>query len=176
MGTLTEAEVGTVLGTDGILAKIVMTAPPTGYDDGYFCLADGEKVLFNVHVSTTHISVGSELLSNGLILFKELTLKSIPKGCTFDIEFGVPPTLDSLSPATAVSGDPDLVLSCIGTGFTGQTVIIFGSHEEPTTLVSDTEVTTGVKPSLFAPAVVPVQLRMGQIYTEALDFTFTEPV
>ena len=55
MGTSLKAEeVGTVLGTDGITAaKIVEidSALPTGYDDGVAaCLADGEKVLFNVYM------------------------------------------------------------------------------------------------------------------------------
>jgi hypothetical protein len=55
-------------------------------------------------------------------------------------------------------------------------VIRFGSQDEPTTLVSETEVTTGVKPSLFAPAVVPVMVHNGPIRTDPIDFTFTEPV
>ncbi|WP_338695267.1 NAD(P)-binding domain-containing protein [Bradyrhizobium sp. 26S5] len=50
-----------------------------------------------------------------------------------------PPVLTSLSPDTAVSGDPDFVLSCIGTGFDQSTTIIFGDYDEETTLVSDTE-------------------------------------
>jgi hypothetical protein len=176
MPTITEAEVGTIIATDGILARVTMITSPTSYDDDYFSLTDGTSVLFNIHLTTSHIGAGSDLLSNGLVLFKELTVKSIPKGATFEIEYGVPPTLASLNPAMAVSGDPDFVMSCIGTGFTAGSVIRFGDFDEPTTLVSDTEITTGVKPSLFAPAVVPVLVRNGPIYTAPLDFTFTEPV
>jgi len=83
-------------------------------------------------------------------------------------------TLDSLSPNSAVSGSEDLVLSCIGTGFTIETVMKFGDYDEPTTLVSSTEVTTIVKPSIFAPAVVPVRVRNSAMTTDPLDFTFTD--
>jgi len=85
------------------------------------------------------------------------------------------PTLDSLSPATAVSGDAaDIVMSCIGTGFTPDSIIVFNGYIEPTTFVSDTEVTTGVKPSLFAvPAVCPVEVHTGSQVAGPIDFTFT---
>jgi hypothetical protein len=83
--------------------------------------------------------------------------------------------LTSLSPNTAVSGSADVVMSCIGIGFTSETIIQFGEHDEPTTLVSPTEVTTGVKPSLFAPAAVPVLVKNGSLSSEPLDFTFTAP-
>jgi hypothetical protein len=85
------------------------------------------------------------------------------------------PVLSALTPDTAVSGADDLTLSCTGTSFTDKSVIMFGSVSEPTTFVSDTEVTTVVKPSLFAPAVVPVTVRNGASGSNALDFTFTEP-
>ena len=175
MATITDAEVGQEVATNCILSKIVLTAVPTSYSDDYFCLTDGDRVLYNIHIGTSPVSAGSVLMDNETILFESLTVKSIPVGCTLDYELTEPPTLASLSPDTAVSGDPDLTLSCTGTGFTGRTVIKFGDHDEPTTLVSDTEVTTGVKPSLFAPAVVPVLVHNGPISTDPLDFTFTEP-
>lgn len=83
--------------------------------------------------------------------------------------------LTSLSPNTAVSGSADLVMSCIGTGFTKETVIKFGDYDEPTTFVSATEVTTGVKPSLFAPAAVPVLVHTATETSEPINFTFTAP-
>jgi hypothetical protein len=85
-------------------------------------------------------------------------------------------SLDSLSPDTVVSGSDDLTLSCIGSSFNAETIIKFGDFDEPTTLVSSTEVTTIVKPSLFAPAVVPVQVHNGPVYSAPLYFSFTEPV
>jgi len=85
------------------------------------------------------------------------------------------PTLTSLSPNTAVSGDAaDIVMSCIGSGFTPASIIVFNGYGEPTTFVSDTEVTTGVKPSLFVvPAVCPVEVHTGSQVTGPVDFTFT---
>jgi hypothetical protein len=85
------------------------------------------------------------------------------------------PVLSALTPDTAVSGDPDFELSCDGTDFTADCVIVFGSVDEPTTFVSDTEVTTVVKPSLFAPAIVPVTVRNGANSSNPVDFTFTAP-
>jgi hypothetical protein len=90
-----------------------------------------------------------------------------------------PPVLLSLSPNTVASGDPDFVLHCRGANFGAASVIHFGSEDnqdEPTTLVSSTEVTTGVKPRLFDPAVVPVTVRHGGQSSAAVNFTFTEPV
>jgi hypothetical protein len=92
---------------------------------------------------------------------------------------GDPPILTSLSPDTAASGDADFVLHCMGSNFTPASVIQFGpaeDNDEPTTFVSSTEVTTGVKPSLFDPAVVPVTVRNGEASSNEVEFTFTEPL
>ena len=85
--------------------------------------------------------------------------------------------LAKLSPNTAVAGaEADIVMSCIGTGFTKETVIKFGDYDEPTTFVSATEVTTGVRPSLFInPDTVPVLVHTGEVSSDALTFTFTAP-
>jgi len=86
-----------------------------------------------------------------------------------------PPVLTAIDPNTAVLGDPDLVLHCYGSGFSAETVIVFSDQDEPTTLVSDSEVTTGVKPSLGWGAVeVPVKVRNGDLTSTAFAFTFTE--
>jgi hypothetical protein len=85
----------------------------------------------------------------------------------------LPPVLDSLSPDTVVSGDSDFTLSCIGSGFTWETIIKFGQYDEPTTLISPTEVTTIVKPSLFVPDTVPVQVHNRSLSSEVVNFTFT---
>lgn len=175
MPTITDANIGNEIATNSILKSIVMTSPPVRYDDDYLCLVSGERVVFNLHIATSAVSSGSNLVE-GAFPFENLVLKNIPKGCTFDLEIVDPPTLTSLSPDTAASGDPDFTLSCIGTGFTSSTVIKFGGHDEPTTLVSDTEVTTGVKPSLFVPAVVPVLVHVGELESDPVNFTFTEPV
>jgi hypothetical protein len=86
------------------------------------------------------------------------------------------PTLDSLSPDTAVAGDAaDITMSAIGTGFTAASIIVFNGNPEPTIMLSDTELTTGVKPSLFVvPAVCPVEVHTGPFVSGSVDFTFTE--
>jgi hypothetical protein len=89
-----------------------------------------------------------------------------------------PPTLTSLDPDSVVAGSADdITLRCIGTGFTTDSIIMFNGLPEPTTWVSETEVTTGVKPSLFVvPAVCPVSVHTTSLVTDPIDFTFTEEV
>jgi len=93
-------------------------------------------------------------------------------------EEGEAPDLErSLDPDEADAGDAtDIVMHVHGTGFTEQSVIYFNGLQEPTTFVSETEVTTGVKPSLFVvPAVCPVTVRNGEHESDALEFEFLDP-
>jgi len=92
-------------------------------------------------------------------------------------EEGEAPDLESLDPDEADAGDAtDIVMHVHGTGFTEQSVIYFNGLAEPTTFVSETEVTTGVKPSLFTvPAVCPVTVRNGEHESDALEFEFLDP-
>jgi hypothetical protein len=86
------------------------------------------------------------------------------------------PSISALDPDTAESGAADIDLVITGTGFTPSSVIVFGANDEPTTLSDDgTTVSTGVRPSLFAPAVVPVTVRNGPARSAPLDFTFVDP-
>jgi hypothetical protein len=191
--TVDETSRGQIVATENMLTSITLKSVPTQYGNDYICLVnqflvqdeDGnpvvveENVLFNLHIATSHVSVDSNLMSGGRMRFANLVVKEIPPGSSFEVEYEpipAPPTLTSISPDTAVSGDLDFTLSCIGTGFDANTVIRFGDFDEPTTLVSDTEVTTVVKPSLFAPATVPVVVHEGPFNTDPIDFTFTEPV
>jgi hypothetical protein len=85
------------------------------------------------------------------------------------------PVLASLNPATAVLGSADFTVSCIGEGFTSDAVIVFNGFDEPTTVVSPTEVTTGVNMAVWAaPAVVPVLVRTAAGESAPLDFEFTD--
>jgi hypothetical protein len=184
--TITAADIGTVISSDGILQSVKLTKVPTA--EGYgetITLSDTfegfENELFHIRPSTSYVTVDSMLLTNTIIPFHNLTVKSLPAGCEIEVDFtdlaSITPTLSSLSPNTAISGDLDFVLSCTGTNLRSNSVIIFGNEDEPTTFVSDTEVTTSVKPSLFAPATVPVMIRTpGLPDTDLVDFTFTEPV
>lgn len=89
----------------------------------------------------------------------------------------VAPILSSLNPATVVLGSESFDIHVIGTGFTPDSVIVFNGFDEPTTFVSDTELTTGVNMPLWqAPAVVPVSVRNGNLVSESLNFEFTNPV
>lgn len=91
------------------------------------------------------------------------------------VEPDVAPTLDELVPTTAEIGSADFTLHVLGEGFTASSVIVFNGGDEPTTFISDTEVTTGVKPSLASgAATIPVLVRNGSASSPALDFTFTE--
>jgi hypothetical protein len=86
-----------------------------------------------------------------------------------------PPTLTVLEPATVEVGAPPFTLHVRGAGFLPGAVITFAGHDEPTTVVSDSEVTTGVNMSLWVgPDAVPVTVRNadGQVSAE-LSFTFT---
>jgi hypothetical protein len=88
---------------------------------------------------------------------------------------GAPPVLTALQPATAVLGSPSFTLHVIGSGFGPDAVISFAGHDEPTTVVSPTEVTTGVDMSVWlGPDTLPVTVRNGDGTASApLTFTFT---
>jgi hypothetical protein len=177
MPTVTDADLGKEVLTEGVLGSIQMTVSPPGYDlhNDYLRFTDGDRVLLNVPITTSALSAGSFILSDIAIPFATLTLASIPAGSSFDIGLVTAPVLSALSPSTAVAGDPvDITLSCTGSAFTNATVIKFGDYDEPTTLVSDTEVTTIVKPSLFVnPDAVPVLVHTGPLESSPMDFTFT---
>ena len=86
--------------------------------------------------------------------------------------------IDVLDPNEAEIGGPDVTMTVTGIGFEDGAVIVFNGGDEPTEFVSETEVTTGVKPSTAGtPGTYPVAVRNpdGQVSNE-LGFTFTEPV
>jgi predicted flap endonuclease-1-like 5' DNA nuclease len=85
-----------------------------------------------------------------------------------------PMALESLNPASAVQGGPDLTLTCAGKGFVEGDTIVFNGGVEPTEFVSDTALTTTVKPlTVTTPGSYPVLVRSPTgVETDALDFTF----
>ena len=84
--------------------------------------------------------------------------------------------LTDLEPDTAEIGDEDLTMTVTGTGFTADCKILFNGGEEPTTFVSDTEVSTIVRPTSASVAgEYPVQVRNAAGDSDALTFEFTEP-
>jgi hypothetical protein len=90
---------------------------------------------------------------------------------------GPPPVVTALVPDTAVLGMPSFTVHVRGTDFAPNAVIVFNGHDEPTTVVSPTEVTTGVDMAVWlAPATVPVAVRQpGGGVSNTVDFAFTEP-
>jgi hypothetical protein len=87
------------------------------------------------------------------------------------------PIISSLEPDEAVSGDPDFTLVVSGDNFFAGSVIVFGTQDEPTTFDEEAgTLSTGVKPSLFAAATVPVKVRNGPLVSDPSDFVFTGPV
>jgi len=70
------------------------------------------------------------------------------------------PEVTSLTPASAKLGEPSFILSVKGKNFTPGSVIVWNSGVEPTTHVSDTELTTGVDMSTAQVAMqIPVQVQ-----------------
>jgi len=88
-----------------------------------------------------------------------------------------PPVVTALEPDTAVIGTPSFTLHVHGTGFLTGSVIVFNGFDEPTTVVSTTEVTTGVNMAVWAgpSEPLPVTVRNGAVVSNALTFTFTAP-
>ena len=87
-----------------------------------------------------------------------------------------PPVVKSLDPDTAVLGSEDITMHVLGSGFNAGSTIVFANQDEPIQFISDTDISTGVKPSLGWGAVtVQVSVRNidGQLSAE-LPFTFTE--
>jgi hypothetical protein len=89
---------------------------------------------------------------------------------------GPAPALTSLTPATVALGAPSFTLHVRGTGFVDGAVIVFAGHDEPTTWVSATEVTTGVDMSVWLgpdPAVPVVVRDVEGASSNVLTFAFT---
>jgi IPT/TIG domain len=85
------------------------------------------------------------------------------------------PTITSLAPATAVIGSTDFTMRVLGTNFIETSVITFNGGDEATEFVSDTELTTGIKPSTAGtPGDYPVQVKNGTLVSNYVNFSFTE--
>ena len=103
-----------------------------------------------------------------------------PIGATKVLIDGVPqpppPLLTMLTPATAVLGSPSFTLHVHGSGFGPDAVIVFAAQDEPTTVVSPNEVTTGVDMTVWLGAdTIPVTVRNGaNAPSNPLPFTFTD--
>lgn len=84
-----------------------------------------------------------------------------------------PPRLDFLIPPAAMSGDPPITVTAIGTRFLPDSVIVWDGTPAPTTYVSDTELTTEVDLN-HAVGEVPVTVDVnGTLIAPALAFMFS---
>lgn len=84
------------------------------------------------------------------------------------------PSLENMSPvqAKALTGS-DFTLYVYGTGFTANSQIVFNDNPEPTNMLSENILTTGVRPNLFVvPADVTVQVKTGTASSNVLIFKF----
>ena len=112
-------------------------------------------------------------LPQSLVDFQNAAIPPAPEPGP-DPEPAPTPVLDTLDPNTAELGSADVTMSARGSDFTTETRIIFAGNQENTVFVSDTEVTTIVKPSLgWGVVSVPVLVRTGDQLSETLDFSFT---
>jgi hypothetical protein len=87
-----------------------------------------------------------------------------------------PPEIEALEPPTAAIGQPSFTLHVRGKGFTPESVIFWNDGAEPTTFVSDTELTTGVNMETAQfPIPIPIVVKNadGTLSNEAI-FTLTE--
>jgi hypothetical protein len=85
------------------------------------------------------------------------------------------PVISALNPSEAETGSADVTMHVTGTGFTPASVIVFNGFDEPIVFVSDTDISTIVKPSIFGEGVLPVEVRDEGGTSNSLDFTFTAP-
>ena len=89
-------------------------------------------------------------------------------------EGGPAPTVTSLVPSTVAIGAPSFTVRVLGANFGPDAVIVFNGQDEPTTIVSPTEVSTGVDMAVWlAPAAVPVAVRASGVLSAPVSFTFT---
>jgi hypothetical protein len=142
--------------------------------------AGGESV--DVVARTYHTENGVEHVEGETYAVTDRGLAETLRGIGFvsidgwtDASSGTPPALTSLTPSTVALGAPSFTLSVRGTGLVDGAVIVFAGNDEPTTWVSDAEVTTGVDMAVWlGPDTVPVAVRgLEGALSNTLLFTFT---
>jgi len=85
----------------------------------------------------------------------------------------VAPVLASLDPAHGQIGGPDVEMSCVGTGFTTTSVIMFAGNPEPIRYYGPESISTMIRMSLgWGEGPVPVTVKNGELETAPLEFTF----
>lgn len=89
---------------------------------------------------------------------------------------GKPPLVTAIAPGTAEIGSADFTLTVTGSGFADGDKINFNGGDEVTTFMSDSELTTIVKPSLAGAAIsVPIRVSGAGGSSNAMLFSFVDP-
>jgi hypothetical protein len=87
-----------------------------------------------------------------------------------------PPEVTSLSPSSANLGEPSFEIHVMGKNFREDSVIVFNGYVEPTTFVSETELTTIVNMTVWStPATLPVQVMTDNVQSDPQMFEFIDP-
>jgi hypothetical protein len=88
--SINEANIGTVVLTNGTLNSVQMLSVPSDYTNDYLCLVDaapeGDRVIFNVHIATSPYGVNS-FVSGGPISYTNLTVRNLPSGSIFQLNY-----------------------------------------------------------------------------------------
>lgn len=171
---ITSAQRGQSIAKDGVISSVILAAMPSSYDYDTLCFSNNGKVVFNVHLQTYGVSIGTVLFA-GNSPFGDLVLESIPDGCELDVEYDEPPVLDSIAPATAAIDAAPFTLTCNGSKFVSYTTIQFAGVDQPTTFVSDTQVRANINPSSYVQGVYPVSVYTSTLLSGSQDFTFSPP-
>lgn len=89
-----------------------------------------------------------------------------------------PPRATGMDPTGCAIGDAPLSLHVTGSGFTGDTLIVFDEVPSMTTIVDDTELTTELDPGAFTEARgYPVTVKQGPFTAQpAMMFTVTTQI
>jgi len=83
------------------------------------------------------------------------------------------PEVTSLNPSSVTLGSPTFDIHVMGKNFTTNSIIMFAGQPEPTTLVSPTELTTGVNMDVWAgPDIVQVYVETDGVASDPLPFEF----
>jgi hypothetical protein len=94
---------------------------------------------------------------------------------TYNNGFTPTPTISSILPNSAKSGDPSFTLTVTGTGFLNGAVVFLNSTPETTTFVNSTQLTATIPTSdIPLPATVPVNVQNAQpacCFSNSLNFT-----
>jgi len=143
-------------------------------------IAQGLKVWRVTFADGTERHIAASSMSTAVTgLFNSTPVKA--EQVEMEIDPDAPaPVLTALTPASVKLGEPDFTLHVEGTGFVEGDTILWNGAPEPTTFVSDAELTTGVNMATAINAVtcaVAVRNLVGHVSNElTFEFLPADPV